>query len=76
MAKLSGQNTKRCVHTFANKHVNAFDMWFKLIGLPTHVRTIKHNHCGPATPFSPLCCIFCDINQVFPAKTVTLYFWR
>lgn len=73
MAVLSGQNSKHSVHTvFANKHMNAFDMWFKLIGLTTHVRAIKHNHCGPAAPFSPFRCVFSDINQAFPSKNITL----
>lgn len=72
MAALSGRNSNSVHTVFANKHMNAFDMWFKLIGLPTHVRAIQHNHCGSAEPFSPLRCIFSDINQVFPLKNITL----
>lgn len=73
MDTVNGHNSKRSVHTeFANKHMNSFDMWFKLIGLPTHVRTIIHNHWSPAVPFSPLYCVFSDIKQVFPSKNIML----
>lgn len=74
MATLSGHNSKHSVHTvFTNKHMNAFDMWFKLIGLPTHPRVIKHNHCGPAATFSP-CILFLVIEtRFFPSKIYCIF---
>lgn len=69
MATVCGQSSKCGVHTaFANKHIQAPDMWFILIGLPTHVGTIKRNHCGPKALFFPVQCVFSDIKQVFPSK--------
>lgn len=76
MTTLSGMKLKRSVHTiFTNKHMDSFDMWFKLIGLPTLVRTIKQNDCGPKAPLSPLRLVFTDVNQVFLSKNITLSHW-
>lgn len=73
MTTLSGRKPKHSVHTvFTNKHMDAFDMWFKLIGLSTHVRAIKQNYCGPEAPFSPLRLVLTDVNQVFLSKNITL----
>lgn len=76
MTTLSGMKLKHGVHTiFTNKHMDAFDMWFKLIGLPTLVRVIKPNDCGPEAPLSPLRLVFTDVNQVFLSKNITLSHW-
>lgn len=51
MTARRGQSPRCSVRTaFANKHTDAVDMCFKLIGLPTHVRAIKLNYRGPETP--------------------------
>lgn len=69
MNKLSRQSPKPGVHTvLTNKHMNAFDMWFELIGLQTHVRAIKQNYCGPVAPLSPLHLVCTNVNQFSSQK--------
>lgn len=73
MTALRGQNSKCGVHTVsANKHVDAFDMCFKLIGLPTRVEAIKLNYGGPEALFFPSRLVFTDVNQAFLSKITTL----
>lgn len=72
MAIFFGQSSARGVHSvFANKHIYAFDMCFKLIGLSTNVRVIKQNDCGPVTAFPQSHLDFNNINQVLLLKEKT-----